>query len=98
MCEVWSDGAVPFGQYKSVVDVCVAVLQGGARAAIPSAAPSQQAQVIRQLFSTNPSDRPSLPGVFARIRAGARDDGDDDCAVDESAPNDNGEYVAADQL
>jgi tRNA A-37 threonylcarbamoyl transferase component Bud32 len=74
MAEVWSDGAVPYADLKSVADVAILVLQQGARPRIAPETPPEQAELMQQLFSTDPAQRPSMEDVRNLIQIREYDD------------------------
>src|SRR3989338_9220114 len=94
MAEVWSDGALPYADIRSVADVAIAVLQQGARPAIAPCTPSAQADLMRRLYSAEPSRRPPMETVGRALQSSDRGGSESEDAEE----GNRGEYVAACEL
>ncbi len=91
--EVWSDGAVPYAEMKSLADVAIAVVQSKARPVVPSWTPIEQTHLIHKLLDQDPTKRPSSAEVHRQLMVNFSDD----CptANDDSEVDDNDEYIEA---
>lgn len=94
LCEIWSDGEVPFKQYSSVADVAVAVVRSDARPAIPPSCPVEHRALITRLFEKDPRARPTMKEVHSIVSPTGADllDGHEN---DESASSSEDNYVPA---
>ncbi len=73
MVEVWSDGALPYYDIGSLVDVAMAVLNDDARPQIPEDTPTAHERLLRRLWSHEASARPSMADVVEQLGSAADD-------------------------
>jgi serine/threonine protein kinase len=65
--EISSDGQTPYPQLASLADVAMQVIQQGLRPMVPASCGPEWAQLMRQLWSTDPSERLSMKNVFESL-------------------------------
>lgn len=95
MAEVWSDGAPPYADLKSVADVAIAVTQQGARPQIAPSTPAAQADFMRRLFAAEPEQRPPMEALHRALHSIESGSSDTD---DADGGSNSGEYVYASDL